>query len=84
MGNETRPFDHLRLVKAQTHASALSQPDFAWEILRRRADYHAGPATARQVIGKTEGQRVTLIEGAPPADRSWGLLFRGRAATLRA
>ena len=76
MGNETRSSEHLRLVQTQPRASALSQPDFAWEILRRRADYHARPATGRRVIGETGGKWVTLIEGAPPADRSWGLLFR--------
>jgi hypothetical protein len=84
MGSDTRPSDHLRLVQAQTHASALSQSDFAWEILRRRADYQAGPAPSRWTIGKTGGERVTLIEGTPPADRSWGLLFRGGPATRSA
>ena len=84
MRNETRTATHLRPVQVQTHASPLSQSDFAWEILRRRADYHAGPAPGRTDIGETGGKQVTLIEGVPPADRSWGLLFRGGAATLRA
>lgn len=67
----------LRIVDERTSLSALSQPDFAWEILRRKAGYHAGCAAARQVLAATGGHAVTLIEGAPPDSRSWGLLFRG-------
>jgi hypothetical protein len=81
MGSTTRSVGHLRLVEWQTNASLWSQSDFAWEILRRRADYHAGPPPARRTIGAPAQKPVTLIECTPPTDRSWGLLFRRRPAS---
>lgn len=82
MRSTTRPARYLRLVHGEENASILSQADFAWEVLRRRADYHAGPVPTRRAIDTPAGKRVTLIECAPLAHRSWGLLFR-RGSTPR-
>lgn len=77
MGSKVKPETYFRPVAAQTGTPILSQADFAWEILRRRADYQPGPVPVRRAIGATGGRRVTLIACDPPPDRSWGLLFRG-------
>lgn len=76
MGSKVNPGKIFRPVAAQTSAPILSQADFAWEILRRRADYHPGPVPVRRAIGATGGSPVTLIESDPPPGRSRGLLFR--------
>lgn len=76
MMGRTAQSGYFRIVDERTSLSALSQPDFAWEILRRKAGYHAGCEAARQVLAASGGHAVTLIEGAPPDSRSWGLLFR--------
>lgn len=76
--------DYFRLVGKQTSIPITSQPDFAWEVLRRRADYHPGPKPARRTEGSRTGQPVTLLECSPTADRSWGLLFRRGSASPRA
>jgi hypothetical protein len=77
MGSKAKLGKHFRLVEAQSGKPILSQADFAWEILRRRADYQPGPVPVRRAIGAAGGRPVTLIECDPPPDRSWGLLFRG-------
>jgi hypothetical protein len=77
MGTKAQSGNYFRLVEAQPSTPISSPADFAWEILRRRADYHPGPLPVRRAIGVTGSRPVTLIECAPPPDPSWGLLFRG-------
>lgn len=84
MGSKAKSGKHFRLIEAHTGTPILSLADFAWEILRRRADYQSGPVPVRRAIGATGGRRVTLIACDPPPDRSWGLLFRGGPGPARA
>lgn len=82
MENKTRAAN-FHLVRTQMDMPPLNESDFAWEIIRRRADYHAGPAPTRRVIGAHSEKPVILIECAQPTNRSWGLLFRKGSASLR-
>jgi hypothetical protein len=79
MSSRTRLTGLLRMVQGHADASKLSQSDFAWEILRRRADYHGGPPPYRRAIGRPGGQPVTLIECSRPVAPSWGLRFRRKS-----
>jgi len=69
------PFPPL-IRRSQPGAGALADPRaLAWEIVRRRADYRATPATVERIGGEA------TIELVRPADRPnrWGLRFRRRS-----
>ena len=76
MRSATQSAGYFRLVGVRTDPPALDPAAFAWEILRRRADYLAEPAPLRRVISAHGRQPVILIECVRTTDHSWGLLFR--------
>nr|WP_217895292.1 DUF6499 domain-containing protein [Sphingomonas sp. CDS-1] len=56
-------------------SGALCDPRaFAWEIVRRRADYRATPATVERI---GQSALIELVRPAVMPDR-WGLRFRRR------
>lgn len=72
------PFPPL-VARGKPSFDSLSDPAaFAWEVLRRRADYRPSDDNVGvKHVGK--GQHpIELLTGVPP-DPLWGLQFRGRS-----
>lgn len=68
--------DDWRHTTAYAYLSDLTPPSFAWEFLRRSADYRAE-------YERMQGQdALGIVSEAATADlaRRWGLRFHGRSA----
>lgn len=71
------PFPPLVARGKPPFDSLLDPGDFAWEVLRRRADYWpSGDSVGVKHIEEGE-HPIELLTGDPP-DPLWGLQFRGR------
>jgi hypothetical protein len=65
-----------RAADAYTYLNDLGSTAFAWEFLRRNAEYQRA---YRSVIGEADANPVM----SEPLAQRWGLRFRGRSAPAR-
>jgi hypothetical protein len=74
----------LRVLVGRADPAAASlnhAATFAWDILRRRADYPDHSARSSRLAGR-DGHPVELLAQMPTASQ-WGLLFRRRRGDRR-
>lgn len=70
------PFPPLVARDKPPFDSVCDPAVFAWEILRRRADYRPSGTDIAVKLVKRGPHPIELLTGSPP-DPLWGLQFRG-------